>query len=96
MGKAFKILILTTERCEGCNIAVENAKTAISMSSKNIELEVKTRTEVGIRYLKYHDIRDFPTIMFFINGREKYRTVGVKHPLMILRWIDIHFDEHSL
>ena len=86
----YKIIILTTVGCNGCNIAIENTKKAISKSTKSIELEVKTREDVGRKYLKYHDITDFPTTMFWVNNQVKFKVCGSKHPNMILRWIDLY------
>lgn len=87
----YKIVILTTFGCEGCNIAIENVRKAIKQCSKPITLEIKTREDVGRKYLKYHDITDFPAILFCVNDRIKYKVYGSKHPNMIIRWIDLYF-----
>ena len=57
---------------------------------KNEREKTTTREDVGRKYLKYHDITDFPTTMFWVNNQVKFKVCGSKHPNMILRWIDLY------
>lgn len=90
--KDLEIIVLTTKGCAACDIAIQNAKNAISKCPDlSIELSIKSKEDVGRRYLSYYGITDFPAILFSVNSRVKYIAVGSKHENMIVRWIDIYF-----
>lgn len=87
----YKLVIVTTEGCQACSMVIENVKEAMINTTKVVTVEVKDKDEVGRKYLKYHNITDFPTLLFFVNERVKYKVSGNKHKNMILRWVDLHF-----
>lgn len=89
--KKNKILLITTKGCEGCAIAKENIKLAITQSSKNIELEVVDKDEVKKDFVIANKIKDFPTTFYLINERVVHKSIGSYPAPVYLRWIDIYF-----
>ena len=86
-----KILILTTEGCEACDIAKHNVEIAIFQSNKEIEKEVKDWHEEKREFIVKNKIKDFPTVMYFVNERLVNKVVGSYPSAVYLRWIDIYF-----
>ena len=87
----YKILLITTEGCEGCTIMKNNVQQAINASNKNITFETKDRRDINKKFLYIHSIKDFPTILLFIDDRLKYKYSGTMPSIVVTRWIDIHF-----
>lgn len=86
----YEILIITTEGCEACNIAKNNVNNAFLQTSKKVKVTVKDRTEVS-DIIKKYKIKDFPTVIYFVNGVVKYKATGSYPSAVYLRWIDLHF-----
>lgn len=86
-----KIILITTKGCEGCAIARENIKSALTQTRKKISFEVRDVSEVTKKYIRTFGIRDFPAILFFSNEELKVKKEGSVPTVVILRWIDIHF-----
>lgn len=86
-----KILILTTEGCEACTIAKNNVDVALLQTSIEIEREVKDWHEEKREFIVKNKIKDFPTVLYFINGRIVNKAVGSYPSAVYLRWIDIYF-----
>ena len=60
-----RIMLITTKGCEGCTIARNSIKDAISQTKKSIAFEEIDVNEVNKKFLKTFDIEDFPAILFF-------------------------------
>lgn len=87
-----KIMLITTKGCEGCTIARNSIKDAISKTKKFITFEEKDTTEVNKKFLKTFGIEDFPAILLFKNEKLKLKWIGSVPSIVILRWIDINFN----
>ena len=85
-----KILIITTEGCEGCYIARKNVDFAIFQSSKEITKEVKDRDEVK-DLIKQNRIKDFPAVLYYVDDIIKHKAIGSYSTAVYLRWIDMYF-----
>lgn len=88
-----KILILTTEGCEACDIANHNVDIAIFQSNEEIEKEVKDWHEEKREFIVKSKIKDFPTVLYFVDGRLVNKAVGTYPSAVYLRWIDIYFKK---
>lgn len=86
-----KILLITTEGCEGCVIAKRNIEEAIKQSKKSITFEVRECKEVTKKYIRTFGIKDFPAILFFKDDEFKFKKIGSVPSVVVLRWIDINF-----
>lgn len=86
-----KIILITTEGCEGCAIAKRNIEEAIKQSKKSIDFEIRDCKEVTKKYLRTFGIIDFPAILFFKDEEFKLKKVGSVPSIIVLRWIDINF-----
>ena len=67
-----RIMLITTKGCEGCTIARNSIKDAISQTKKSISCEEIDVNEVNKKFLKTFDIEDFPAILFFKDKKLKY------------------------
>lgn len=86
-----KILLITTENCTGCYVAMRNIKAALQETRKKIKLEIKDFHEVDKAYIKRHRIKDFPVACFIRNDDTRFIDKGSKPMIVYLRYIDIHF-----
>ena len=86
-----KILILTTEGCEACDIAKRNVDMAIFQSNKEIETEVKDWHEEKREFLVKNKIKDFPAVLYFVDEGLVNKAVGSYPSVVYLRWIDMYF-----
>lgn len=86
-----KILILTTEGCEACDIAKRNINIAIIQTNKKIEIEVKDYHEEKREFIVKNKIKDFPTVLYFVDGRIVNKAIGSYPSAVYLRWIDMYF-----
>lgn len=89
--KKNSILILTTEGCEACYIAINNVKLAITQSSKEIELIIKDYHDIDKQFIKFNKIKDFPTVIYFQGNDSVNQKTGTYPVSVYLRWIDIWF-----
>ena len=87
----YKILLITTEGCEGCAIMKNNIQAAISKEKKDIAFEVKDRKDINKKFLNINRIKDFPTTILFEYDRLKFKYSGTMPSIVVTRWIDIHF-----
>ena len=87
-----KIMLITTEGCQGCVIARNIIKDAISQTKKSITFEERDTTELTKQFLRTFGIVDFPAILFFKDEELKVKKIGSVPAVVILRWIDINFD----
>lgn len=88
-----KILVITTKGCEACNIAVNNVKTAINQTSKNINLEITDYNNIDRHFLKKERIKDFPAIVYFVDDKIMNKSIGTNPIIVYLRWIDMFFKK---
>lgn len=86
-----KILILTTEGCEACDIAQRNVDIATMQSTTEIQIEVKDYHEVDKRFIVDNKVKDFPTVFYLIDDVVIYKAVGTYPSAVYLRWMDIYF-----
>lgn len=86
------ILIITTEGCEACDIAVDNVTKALLNAKKKINLEVNDFHNINKQYIVQNKIKDYPTVIYTINGNIVCKSVGSYPAAVYLRWIDIYFS----
>ena len=86
-----KIVLITTEGCEGCAVMRDNTTYAVTTARIEIELEIKDMKELDKKYLRTFGIKDFPTILLFRDGELKYKYSGSMPAIVVTRWIDIYF-----
>ena len=88
-----KILILTTAGCEACNIAKRNVDFAMIQTKTEIQIEIKDWHEEKKEFIKAHKVKDFPTVLYFIDDKVVNKAVGSYPSAVYLRWIDIYFKK---
>lgn len=88
-----KILILATEGCDACIIAKHNVELALAQTSVDITLEFKDFHDVSKDFIIKNRIKDFPTVLYFVNDRVVNKSVGTYPSAVYLRWIDLYFKK---
>ena len=88
-----RILIVTTEGCEACNIAEDNVVAAVAQSSIDIDIEVKDYHEFTKQEQKEYKLNDYPTVLYMFGETVLIRTVGTYPTPVYLRWIDMYFKK---
>lgn len=86
-----KILILTTEGCEACDIAQRNVDIAMSQATTEIQIEVKDWHEEKKDFIIKNKVKDFPTVFYFIDNKLIHKAVGSYPSAVYLRWMDMYF-----
>ena len=86
-----KILILTTEGCEACVIASNNIEVAILQASVDIEKEVKDWHDEKREVIIANKVKDFPTVLYYVDDKVVKKAVGTYPSAVYLRWIDMFF-----
>ena len=86
-----KILILTTEGCEACSIASCNIESAILQANVDIEKEVKDWHDEKREVIIANKVKDFPTVLYYIDDKVIKKAVGTYPSAVYLRWIDMYF-----
>ena len=86
-----KILILTTEGCEACDIAQRNVDIAMSQATTEIQIEIKDWHEEKRDFIVKNKVKDFPTVFYFIDDKLIHKAVGSYPSAVYLRWIDMYF-----
>lgn len=86
-----KILILTTEGCEACDIAKDNVSKAILNTDKTIKVDVKDWHEMTRDFIISNKIKDFPAVLYIVNGAVVHKAIGTYPFIVYLRWIKLHF-----
>ncbi len=84
-----KILLVTTEGCEGCKI-INNLITQALESYNDIELEVVDKQEVNNKFFKALYVNDFPATFLIKDGQVKFVFTGTRPVPVIVRYIDIN------
>ena len=87
----YKIVIVTTEGCEACNIAEDNITAAVAQSSVDVDIIVKDFHEYNKKEQKIYRLKDYPTVLYFVNNEVVHRAVGTYPVPVYLRWIDVYF-----
>ena len=85
-----KILLITTKNCLGCSLQLKNVQSAISKSSKDIELEVKDFTELPKRIIAKYNAYDYPFTVYIIDDTVKFKSTGSCAVYQIVRYIDLY------
>ena len=91
----YNVTLITLTGCEGCSIMLSNVVEAVSKSRKAIDFKHinignDTMNE-NKSFLSKHNIKDFPTLMLYIDKDLVFKYTGTMPVAVILRWIDIHF-----
>ena len=86
-----KILILTTEGCEACEIAKRNVDIAISQATTEIMIQVDDWHKVSKDLIVKNKVKDFPTVLYIIDDKVIHKAVGSYPSAVYLRWIDMYF-----
>ena len=86
----YKILVITTTKCEACNIAKSNVSSAVE-GYKNISLVIKDRKDVDKAFLKENKIKDFPTVLYMIDDRIVSKSCGTYPTVVYTHWIKMYF-----
>lgn len=86
-----KIVLITTQGCQGCIIARNSINTALAETNKDITFEEIDRKNVQKKYLKKFEIEDYPAILFFRDDELKVKKIGSVPAIIILRWINLNF-----
>ena len=86
-----KILILTTEGCEACDIAKRNVDIAMSQATTEIMIQVDDWHKVSKDLIVKNKVKDFPTVLYFIDDKVIHKAVGSYPSAVYLRWIDMYF-----
>lgn len=87
----YKIVIVTTEGCEACNIAQCNVDVAIVQARQDIEIEVKDWHNIEKDLIVKNKVKDFPTVLYFIDDKVIHKAIGSYPSAVYLRWIDMYF-----
>lgn len=87
----YKIVIVTTEGCEACNIAEDNITAAVAQSSVDVDIIIKDFHEYNKKEQKIYRLKDYPTVLYFVNNEVVHRAVGTYPVPVYLRWIDVYF-----
>ena len=86
-----KILILTTEGCEACDIAQRNVDIAMSQATTEIMIQVDDWHKVSKDLIVKNKVKDFPTVLYIIDDKVIHKAVGSYPSAVYLRWIDMYF-----
>ena len=86
-----KILILTTEGCEACEIAKRNVDVAMSQATTEIMIQVDDWHKVSKDLIVKNKVKDFPTVLYIIDDKVIHKAVGSYPSAVYLRWIDMYF-----
>ena len=86
-----KILILTTEGCEACEIAKRNVDVAMSQATTEIMIQVDDWHKVSKDLIVKNKVKDFPTVLYIIDDKVIHKAVGSYPFAVYLRWIDMYF-----
>lgn len=87
----YKIVIVTTEGCEACNIAEDNITAAVTQSSVDVDIVLKDFHKFSSKEQKEYKFRDYPTVLYFIDNNIVYTSVGTYPVPVYIRWIDMYF-----
>lgn len=86
-----KILILTTEGCEACDITQRNVDIAMSQATTEIQIEIKDWHEEKRDFIIKNKVKDFPTVFYFIDNKLIHKAVGSYPSAVYLHWMDMYF-----
>lgn len=87
----YKIVLVTTKGCEACTIAEDNITAAVAQSSVDVDIIVKDFHEFSKKEEKMYKLKDYPTALYFVDGKVVYTAVGTYPIPVYLRWIDVYF-----
>ena len=84
------IYAITTKGCESCFTLERLINEALTLTHKKVEFIKQDFTEVNKKWLKQHDVYDYPTIFLIKDDVIRYKFVGTRPAIVIARWIDVH------
>ena len=84
-----KLILITTQGCQSCEIASKLTAEGVSLTQYDVELEKKDVSEVSKQWLKQYGITDFPTLLFMKNDSVKHKVTGTWPAIVIARWINV-------
>ena len=87
----YKIVIITTEGCEACEIAKRNVDIAMSQATTEIMIQVNDWHKVSKDLIVKNKVKDFPTVLYIIDDKVIHKAVGSYPSAVYLRWIDMYF-----
>lgn len=86
-----KIVVLTTKGCEACSIASDNIDIAILQTKADVKKEVKDWHEEEKKVINVNHIKDFPTVLYYVDDEMVKKAVGTYPSAVYLRWMDMFF-----
>lgn len=69
-----KVVVITTEGCEGCKIQIKNVKKAITYTSRIIDFDTFDYSE----YKGPEKLTDFPTTLYYIDEELVGKDIGTQ------------------
>jgi len=85
-----QIYSITTKGCEGCATLNKLIEEALTLTSKKVDYTKQDFTEVDKKWLRQHNVYDYPTTFLIKDDVIKYKFIGTRPAIVIARWIDIH------
>lgn len=86
-----KIILITTEGCEGCAIMRNSINQAIALTSKEVTFVQKDFKDINKKQLAVNKVKDFPTVLFLKDDLIVRKESGTRPYIVVLRWIDVDF-----
>lgn len=86
-----KIILITTEGCQGCAIMRNSINQALAITSKEITFVQKDFKELDKKQLAATRVKDFPTTFFVKDDLIVRKESGTRPYIVVLRWIDVDF-----
>lgn len=87
-----KLLLITTEGCEGCSILNKLVLDSLELLETNIEYTVKDVSEVPKKLIRAELITDFPTLLFYKDDEIIHKIVGTTTKYKLVLLLTRNFD----
>ena len=85
-----QIYSITTRGCEGCATLDRLIEEALNITTKKVVYTKQDFTEVDKKWLKQHNVFDYPTTFLIKNDVIRHKFIGTRPAIVIARWIDVH------
>lgn len=86
-----KILIITTEGCEACEIAKANINEAVNKSNVSINIDTEDWHKLTKKFIISNKIKDFPAALYMVDGNVVNKAIGTYPVVVYLHWIKLYF-----
>ena len=87
----YKAILITTKGCEGCRIMRNILKKSISLSDKDITLEVfDCKDKQSREYIDKYKIEDFPATFLEKNDEVTFIWTGTYPEPVVSRWFQLY------